>query len=129
MEMVDEITVRDLLINDDGSYNETYYTVKNELGVTEEEADILMESKSINDSLQVVLKSIVDYKANNNPDARLSNNEIYDLITTSVLNTNNISDDVKSRIINKASSYKSDISKYLYDIEVSLLGDIIWNYT
>ena len=125
MEIIEEVTVRDLLTNDNGSYNETYYMVKNELGLTEEEAETLMKSPQINDSLKIVLKSIVDYKINNNTEARLSNEKIYSLITDSVLKTNNISDDIKSRIINKASTYKNDISKYLYDIEVSLLGDNI----
>lgn len=125
MEIVNEITVKDLLTNDDGSYNKTYYTVKNEIDVTDSEANILMNSSSINEALQTILKSIVDYKTNNDPNAKLSNDEIYQLIIDSVLDTNNISDDVKSRIINKASLYKQDVSSYLYDIEVSILGDNI----
>lgn len=125
MEIVNEITVRDLLINDDGTYNDTYYTLKDELDVTEEEANILMESTPINDALQIVLESVVEYKVNNNTDAKLSNDEIYNLITDAVLNTDNISDEVKSRIINKASIYRADISDYIYDIEVSVLGDNI----
>jgi len=76
-------------------------------------------------TLQTILKSIVDYKAGNNPDAKLSNDEIYNMITDAVLNTTNISDEVKSRIINKASIYRVDVSDYIYDIEVSLLGDNI----
>ena len=122
-EIVNEIKIRDLLTNDNGSYNQTYYDLKNELNVTTEEANILMDSKSINDSLQIVLKSIVEYKVNDNINAKLSNNELYELITAAVLDTDNISDDVKSRIINKASKYKQDISDYVYDIEVSILGD------
>ena len=125
MEIVNKITIRDLLINDDGTYNDTYYTVKEELEVTDEEANILMESPSINDSLKIVLESIVEYKVNNNIDAKLSNDEIYNLITDAVLDTDNISDEVKSRIINKASVYRDDISDYIYDIEVSVLGDNI----
>ena len=122
MEIVNEINIRDLLTNDDGSYNDTYYDVKNELGVTEGEANILMESVPINDALQIVLESIVDYKINNNINAKLSNNELYNLISNGVVNTENITDELKSRIINKASLYKNDISDYIYDIEVSLLG-------
>ena len=129
MEMVNKITVRDLLVNDNGSYNQTYYDVKNELGATEEEAKILMNSGPINEALQTVLKSIVDYKVCNKPKAKLSDEEIYNLITKSVLDTNNISDELKSRIINKASTYRKDISKYIYDIEVSLLGENIWIFT
>lgn len=121
-EIVDQITVRDLLINDDGTYNQTYYDLKNELNINEEEANILIESSSINEALQTVLESIVEYKIHNNYDAKLSNDALYNLISNSIINTKNISDELKSRIINKASVYKQDISDYVYDIEVSLLG-------
>ena len=121
-EIINEITVRDLLINEDGSYNKTYYDVKNELNLTEGEANILMNSAPINEALQIVLESIVDYKVHNNIDAKLSNENLYNLITDSVLNTKNISDETKSRIINKASLYRQDISDYVYDIEVSVFG-------
>lgn len=121
-EIINEITVRDLLINEDGSYNKTYYDVKNELNLTEEEANILMNSTQINDALQIVLESIVDYKVHDNINAKFSNEKLYNLITDSVLNTKNISDETKSRIINKASLYRQDISDYVYDIEVSLFG-------
>ena len=122
-EIINEITIRDLLINDDGTYNDTYYKVKDELEVTEEEANILMESGPLNDSLQTVLKSIVEYKVHNNLDAKLSSDEIYNLISESILNTNNISDELKSKVINKSSIYRNDISDYVYDIEVSVLGE------
>ena len=128
-EIINEIKIRDLLTNDDGSYNQTYYDLKNELDVTTAEANILMDSQSINESLQILLKSIVEYKVNDKMNAKLSNNELYELITDAVLKTNNISDDLKSRIINKASKYKQDISDYVYDIEVSVLGEAAWNYT
>ena len=81
-----------------------------------------MESSSLNEALQTVLKSIVEYKVHDNVDAKLSNDALYNLISNAVVNTENISDELKSRIINKASTYKSDISDYVYDIEVSLLG-------
>lgn len=125
MEIVNEINIRDLLTNDDGSYNNTYYDVKNELDVTEEEANILIESVPINDALKIVLESIVEYKVNDNVDGKLSNDEIYNLITDSILKTDNITDELKSKIINKASIYREDISDYVYDIEVSVLGDSI----
>lgn len=127
-EIVNEITIRDILINDDGTYNDTYYTVKDELQATEEEANILMNSVPLNESLQTVLESIVEYKIHNNTQAKLSNDEIYNLITESILNTDNISDDLKSRIINKSSVYRDDISDYIYDIEVSVLGEEAWIY-
>ena len=121
-EIVNEIKIKDLLTNADGTYNDTYYMVKDELNITTEEANILINSKKLNDSLQIVLESIVEYKVHNNMDAKLSNNELYNLISDGVVNTENISDELKSRIINKASIYKNDISDFVYDIEVSLLG-------
>lgn len=127
-EIVNEITIRDLLINDDGTYNDTYYTIKSELDVTEEEANTLIESPSLNEALQTVLESIIEYKVHNNLDAKLSNDALYNLITDAILNTPNINDDLKSRIINKASIYKQDISDFVYDIEVSLLGASVWVY-
>ena len=121
-EIVNEINIRDLLINDDGTYNDTYYTVKNELEVTDEEANILMNSVPLNEALQIVLESIVEYKVHENVDARLSNDQIYNLISEAILNTDNISDELKSRVINKSSIYREDITDYIYDIEVSLMG-------
>ena len=121
-EIINEITVRDLLVNEDGSYNNTYYDIKRELELTEEEANILMNSTPINNAFKTVLESIVDYKVHNNIDAKLSNETLYNMITESVLNTNDISDETKCKVINKASIYRQDISDYIYDIEVSVLG-------
>lgn len=121
-EIVNEITIRDLLINEDGNCNDTYYTLKDELEVTDEEANILMNSQPLNDSLQIVLESIVEYKVHDNIDAKLSDETIYNLISESILETDNITDELKSRVINKASIYRNDISDFIYDIEVSNLG-------
>lgn len=125
LEMINDITLKDVLSNDDGTYNSTYYTIKDELEISDDEAKILLESKSLDEALQIVLKSIVEYKVNNNIDAKLTDEEIYNLVADSVLKINNIDDELKSRIINKASLYRNDVSKYIYDIEVSLLGDTI----
>lgn len=122
-EIVNKISIRDLLTNNDGTYNETYYLVKDELEVSDVEANILMDSVSLNDSLQIVLESIVDYKIHNNIDAKLTDDELYNLISESVLTINDISDELKSRIINKSSVYRRDIADFIYDIEVSLFGD------
>ena len=127
-EIVNKITIRDLLINDDGSYNDTYYLVKDELDVTEEEANLLMESVPLNEALQIVLESIVEYKVHNNIDTKLSDEKIYNLISDAILNTDSITDELKSRVINKTSRYRNDISDYIYDIEVSLLGENTWTY-
>lgn len=120
-EIANEITLRDIFTDTDGNYNDLYYDVKNELNITEDEANILMDSTYIDDALQIVLESIVDYKANNITEAKLSNDEIYNLIVDSVNKTENLSDETKTRIINKSAQYKEDISDYVYDIEINNL--------
>ena len=114
--IVNEITIKDLLTNDDGMYNNTYYTVKNELNVKEEDMNILMSSKELNSNLQVVLSSVVNYKLHNKN--KLSNNEIYDLIVMSINEDNNINTNLKNKVINKSNYYKQDISDFIYDLEV-----------
>ena len=114
--IVNEITIKDLLTNDDGMYNNTYYTVKNELSVNEEDMNILMYSKELNSNLQVVLSSVVNYKLHNKN--KLSNNEIYDLIVMSINEDNNINTNLKNKVINKSNYYKQDISDFIYDLEV-----------
>ena len=114
--IVNEITIKDLLTNDDGMYNNTYYTVKNELDVNEEDMNVLMSSKELNSNLQVVLSSVVNYKLHNKN--KLSNNEIYDLIVMSINEDNNINTNLKNKVINKSNYYKQDISDFIYDLEV-----------
>ena len=123
-EIVNKINIRDILTNDNGSYNNTYYEIKNELNISDTEANILLDSEPLNNALQTVLESIVEYKVHDNMDAKLSDTALYDLISNAVINTNNISDDLKSRIINKSKKYIKDVSKYIYDIDVSVLGEI-----
>lgn len=115
--IVNEITIKDLLTNDDGMYNNTYYTVKNELNVNEEDMNILMSSKELNSNLQVVLNSVVNYKLHNK--SKLSNVEIYNLIVMSINEDNNINANLKNKVINKSNYYKQDISDFIYDLEVS----------
>ena len=114
--IVNEITIKDLLTNDSGMYNNTYYTVKNELNVNEEEMNILLSSERLNSNLQVVLNSVVNYKLHNKN--KLSNNEIYDLIVMSINEDNNINTNLKNKVINKSNYYKQDISNFIYDLEV-----------
>ena len=121
-EIINEITLRDLVTDENGVYNSYYYDIKNELDITSEEATLLMVSTRLNKNLQVVLDSIVDYKLNNNSSARMSNDEIYNLIVEGVNNTGNLSQELRNKVIIKSSTYIQDISNYLYDIEVSLIG-------
>ena len=120
-EIVNVITIRDLMTDNDGLYNDTYYNVKNELGISDSEAEILMESDELNKSLQVVLNSIVAYKADNDENAKMSDAELYNLIVDSVNRDNTISDELKDKVKNKSNVYIRDVSDFMYDIEVSVL--------
>ena len=122
-EIINKITIRDLAVNDDGSYNSNYYNVKNTLNITDEEANILMDSVPLNNKLQIVLNSIVEYKINNINEARLTNDEVYNLIIEGLNEDENMSEELKNKVIDKSNIYKDDINDFLYDIEVSVLGD------
>lgn len=121
-EIVNNITTRDIFTDTNGNYNSLYYDVIRELNITETEANILMDSDYVNDKLQIVLQSIVDYKVDNNNDAKLSNTEIYNMIRDAVTNTEGLTDDTKTRIINKSNTYINDISDYVYDFDISIIG-------
>ena len=123
-EIINKITLRDLVTDENGQYNSYYYDIKKELDITDTEATLLMSSTKLNENLQIVLDSIVDYKLNNNTSAKLSNNEIYNLIVEGVNNTGSLSTELRNKVITKSNIYKQDISNFLYDIEVSLIGSI-----
>lgn len=123
-EIVSKITVRDIFTDTSGNYNNLYYDVIRELNISGEEANILMDSRYINNKLQMVLQSIVDYKIDNNIEAKLSKEEINNMIKESVNNTEGLSQDTKTRIINKSNIYINDISDYVYDFDISILENI-----
>lgn len=120
--IINEITIRDLLTDDNGNFNSTYYTVKNELDITNEEAELLIESEPLNDTLKTVLDTIVDYKLHNNSSARLSNEQLYSVIVNSVNQTTTIEESLKTKVINKTNVYRQDISDFVYDLEVTRVG-------
>lgn len=119
--IINNINIRDLLTNDNGTYNNTYYQVKEELNITEEEMNKLMESEPLNNKLKLVLDSIVKYKLRNDKTARYSNNELYIMIEEGTNNTPNIDEELKNKVINTSDRYKQEIFDFLYDIEVSLI--------
>lgn len=122
-EIVNEITVRDLMIDNNGEYNNTYYEVKRELNITLEEANILINSKELDKQLQVVLKSIVSYKVDGDINSKLSDDEVYNLIVEGVNRDSNISSSLRNKVINKSQIYIRDVSNFLYDIDVNILGN------
>lgn len=117
--IVNDLTIKDVLTNNDNTYNNTYYTVKNELNINDDDMDILINSIPLNNGLKVVLKSVVDYKLNGNN--KMTNDEIYNLIVMSTNEDNTIPQNLKNKVITKSSYYKNDISNFIYDIDVSII--------
>ena len=73
--IVDVINIKDLLSDDNGNYNSTYYDVRDELNISDSEMDVLMNSSYLNDSLKIVLDNVVSYKLRGG--TKLSNDDIY----------------------------------------------------
>lgn len=119
-EIINDITIRDLVTNDDGTFNNTYYDVIRELDINDEEAELIMDSIPLNEVLDIFIKSIVDYSIHNKQ--KLTNDEIYDLIIDGIYSDNNINPELQNKLINKTKKYINDISKYLYDIKTIKRG-------
>lgn len=119
-EIIDKITIKDLLTEDNKEYNETYYNVKNTLDITEEDLDILMNSKELDKKLQIVLNKIVDYKVNKNENSFLTSDEIYNMIKEATESDNTIPYYLKRKVIENSKKYSNDINEFLYDLEVSV---------
>ena len=119
-EIINKITIKDLLTGDDNEYNETYYDVKNTLDITEEEMNILINSKELDKKLQIVLNKIVDYKINKNINSKLTSDEIYNMIKEATNNDNTIPYYLKKKVLENSKIYSDDINDFLYDLEVSV---------
>ena len=119
-EIINDITIRDLATNDDGTFNNTYYDVIRELDINDEEAELIMDSIPLNKVLNIFIESIVDYSIHNK--RKLTNDEIYDLIIDGIYSDSNINPGLQNKLINKTKKYINDISKYLYDIKTIKRG-------
>lgn len=119
-EIIEKITIKDLLTNDNKEYNETYYNIKNTLDINEEEMNILINSKELDKKLQITLNKIVDYKINKNINSKLTSDEIYTMIKEATDSDNTIPYYLKKKVIENSKIYSSDINDFLYDLEVSV---------
>lgn len=119
-EVIEKLTIRDIISSDNGGYNSLYYDVKRELNISYEEGETLINSVLLNNVLETILNDVVGYKLHNK--TRLSNSEIYDLIVNNVRRDNTISDSVKDKVINKTGVYIDDIVKYIYDFDIEKNG-------
>ena len=59
VEANDRITIRDIVTNDLGEYNNYYYDCISELNITDEEANILLESDELNDVANKLLNNVI----------------------------------------------------------------------
>ena len=120
-EILNDITIRDLLIDENGMYNSTYFDVINELDITEGEAEMLMDSIPLNRVLDEIVASIVDYNFHNK--SKLSNDELYNLIVDGINEDSNITNNLRLKLIAKTKEYINDISDYMYDIKTVNQGE------
>lgn len=120
--IVDVINIKDLLSDDNGNYNSTYYEVRDELNISDSEMDVLMNSSYLNDSLKTILDNVVSYKLRCG--TKLSNDDIYNMIVNDVNNDDSINNILKNKVIDKSNVYRSDISDYIYDLDVNLISDL-----
>ena len=115
-EIVNEITINDVLRDDNGNYNSYYYDVKRELNITKEEEDSLIESVPLNNLLKTILSDVVNYRIHNKN--RLTDEEIYNLIVNAVNSDDNIEEEVKEKVIAKSYMYIKDVTDYIYGITI-----------
>ena len=101
-QVVSKITLKDLLTDQNGMYKTNYYNIINELGITEEEANTIMDSLSLNKLLDKII-------TNDN----LSNGELYDLIVEAISNDNQINKILRKKLLLKSSEYLEEIREYL----------------
>ena len=119
-DIIQEITIRDILTDSNGNYNSIYYDGRRELNISYDEGETIIDSVLLNDALKTIIEDVVGYKLHNK--TRMSDIQIYNLIVKNVRLDNTISDDVKDKIIDKAWIYIDDIVKYVYDFDIEMLS-------
>lgn len=120
--IVNVINIKDLLSDDNGNYNSTYYDVRNELNISDSDMNVLMNSNYLNDSLKIILDNVVSYKLRGG--TKLSNDDIYNMIVNDVNKDDSINTILKNKVIDKSNLYRNDISDYVYDLDVNLIGNL-----
>ena len=116
-EITDSITLSDLVTNQEGGYLKEYYSVKSKLNIDDEEAKIIIESEKLNDTLNIILHNVTDYRYFNK--TKLSQREIIALIENAINDDVTINNELKDKVITKTKEYISDIEAYLYNIKTS----------
>ena len=117
--IVNVINIKDLLSDDNGNYNSTYYDVRDELNISDSEMDVLMNSSYLNDSLKIVLDNVVSYKLRGG--TKLSNDDIYNMIVNDVNNDDSINNILKNKVIDKSNVYRT-LEKAYDDLTALFFG-------
>ena len=82
----------------------------------------VINTSYLNDSFKIVLDNVVSYKLRGG--TKLSNDDIYNMIVNDVNNDDSINNILKNKVIDKSNVYRSDISDYIYDLDVNLISDL-----
>ena len=110
-----DITIRDLVTDNDGTFNSIYYVSMSKLDITTDEANIIMDSIPLNKTLNVLINNVFDYSMHNKK--KLSNDEIYNLIVDGIYEDDNINMALRDRLIVNVDKHINDIYEYLYTIK------------
>lgn len=114
--IISNINIKDLVTNEDGTYNNRFYDILYELEISIDEANIIIDSVPLNKALDILLNSINEYQKYNKN--KLTNNEIYNIIVSTINEDDNINTILKNKLIKELKKHIDDISTYLYNIKL-----------
>ena len=83
---------------------------------------MMLEMNLILMIVKTVLDNVVSYKLRGG--TKLSNDDIYNMIVNDVNKDDGINTILKNKVIDKSNVYRSDISDYIYDLDVNLISDL-----
>lgn len=111
--IINNITIKDLVTNEDGTYNNEFYNALYELELSIDEANIIIDSVPLNKALDILLNSVNKYQIYHKN--KLTNDEIYNIVINAINEDNNINTTLKNKLIEKLKEYIGNISNYLYN--------------
>ncbi len=103
------LTIKELITDEYGGYNNYYYDALNKLGITDEDAIVLINSDKLNEALNQIVN-------NKYHQGKLSNREIINIITKVIDSDSLINDELKNKVKETTKEYISELSDYIYDI-------------
>ena len=104
-----EFTIKELITDEYGGYNNYYYDATSKLGISDEEANILINSDKLNEALNDIIN-------NKYHQGKLSNREIIKIITDAINSDSMIKNELKIKVNEATETYINELSNYIYDI-------------